>query len=72
MTRPDDPLTRAEIDEARSSAQAAASRADGSPHDCPYRLLGAPEEEKPRRLALARLWLTAFYDTRAWRREQGL
>lgn len=61
--------TAAEVDRCRAEGQDTARRTDGSPTDCPYRLLGA--EDKPQALALARLWLISFYDARAWMREQN-
>jgi hypothetical protein len=61
--------TTAEIDRIREQGQDAARRTDGSPNDCPYRLLGS--DDKQRTLVLARLWLISFDDARAWMREQS-
>ena len=60
--------TAAEVDEAREAGQAAALR-NGSVEECPHRLFGS--DDKPRSLALARLWMVAFDDARAWMREQA-
>lgn len=59
--------TTQEVDQARAEGQAAALRTDGAVEDCPHRLLGS--DNRDRSLALARLWLIAFDDARAWMRE---
>jgi hypothetical protein len=60
-------VTTSEVDAAREAGQAAAKRTDGSAEECPHRLLGAVD--KVHTLELARLWLLAFNECRAWMRE---